>query len=138
MDNKPTIAVVGGGRSSGKTAAVIQDLTAELNQERNKYKKLVTEYNTLVADHNKTVDKLLGVLNFMQLQCGVLYTAITDNPLVVDPMAIIPGEKLLSGGKADLAFLRAGWLTYLTTLDATQDPKKAQKAYEKFISNGGN
>lgn len=130
------IAVIG-GRNAGKTKVTIENLTVALNQERDKYKKLVQQYNGLVTDHNQTVDKLMGVIHFMQLQCGVLYTAITDNPLVEDPMAKIPGESLLSDGKADLAYLRNGFLTFLNTLDATQDVTKAQEAYEKYISNGG-
>lgn len=129
--------VVMGGRNAGKTKATIKNLTIALNQERDKYKNLVQQYNDLVTDHNQTVDKLIGIIHFMQLQCGVLYTAITDNPLVEDPMSKIPGEVLLSEGKADLAYLRNGWLTFLNTLDATQDVTKAQEAYEKYISNGG-
>lgn len=131
------IIFTNGSSAEGKTEVITENLMTELNQERTKYKNLVQQYNQLVTEHNSTVDKLVGILQFMQLQCGILYTAITDNPFVEDPMSKIPGEVLLSDGKADLSYLRNGWLTFLNTLDATQDVSKAQEAYEKYISYGG-
>ena len=115
----------------------MENLMTELNQERTKYKDLVQQYNQLVTEHNSTVDKLFGILQFMQLQCGILYTAITEDPVVDDPLAVIPGEALLTGGKAELSYLRTGWTTFLHTLAETQDASKAQAAYEKYISYGG-
>lgn len=112
-------------------------LTVALNEARQNYRDLAVQYNELVTEHNETVDRLLGILQFMQLQCGVLYTAITDNPMVEDPLSKIPGEMLLDGGKADLAFLRNGWITFLQTLEETHNAVKAQEAYEEYIHNGG-
>lgn len=137
MNTNKNIAIVGGGRSGGKTATQNYQLTVALNEARQKYKDLGMQYNELVAEHNETVDRLLGILQFMQLQCGVLYTAITDDPTVEDPLARIPGESLLEGGKADLAFLRNGWIVFLNTLEETHNAAKAQEAYEEYIHNGG-
>lgn len=131
------IIFTNGSSAEDKIEVTAENLTITLSQERTKYKDLVQQYNQLVTEHNSTVDKLVGILQFMQLQCDILYTAITDNPFVEDPMSKIPGEVLLSDGKADLSYLRNGWLTFLNTLDATQDVNKAQEAYEKYISYGG-
>lgn len=137
MNKNKNIAIVGGGRSGDKRVTEICDLRLELSEARQKYRDLALYYNELVAEHNETVDRLLGILQFMQLQCGVLYTAITDDPTVEDPLARIPGESLLEGGKADLAFLRNGWITFLKTLEETHNVAKAQEAYEEYIHNGG-
>ena len=133
MDKSKNVPIMG----KSKTGTQNYQLTVALNEARQKYKDLGMQYNELVTEHNRTVDKLLGVLQFMQLQCGILYTAITDNPMVEDPLAKIPGEVLLEGGKADLAFLRNGWITFLQTLEETHDATKAQEAYENYIHNGG-
>ena len=133
MNKNKNIALV----DRSKTKTQNYQLTVALNEARQKYKDLGMQYNELVAEHNETVDRLLGILQFMQLQCGVLYTAITDDPTVEDPLARIPGESLLEGGKADLAFLRNGWITFLKTLEETHNAAKAQEAYEEYIHNGG-
>ena len=133
MDKNKNIALI----DRSKTKPQNYQLTVALNEARQKYKDLGMQYNELVAEHNATVDRLLGILQFMQLQCGVLYTAITDDPTVEDPLARIPGESLLEGGKADLAFLRNGWITFLKTLEETHNAAKAQEAYEEYIHNGG-
>lgn len=133
MNKNKNIAIV----DRSKTKTQNYQLTVALNEARQKYKDLGMQYNELVAEHNETVDRLLGILQFMQLQCGVLYTAITDDPTVEDPLARIPGESLLEGGKADLAFLRNGWIIFLKTLEETHNAAKAQEAYEEYIHNGG-
>ena len=133
MDKNKNIALI----DRSKTKPQNYQLAVALNEARQKYKDLGMQYNELVAEHNATVDRLLGILQFMQLQCGVLYTAITDDPMIEDPLARIPGESLLEGGKADLAFLRNGWITFLQTLEETHDATKAQEAYENYIHNGG-
>ena len=133
MDKNKNIALI----DRSKTKPQNYQLTVALNEARQKYKDLGMQYNELVAEHNATVDRLLGILQFMQLQCCVLYTAITDDPTVEDPLARIPGESLLEGGKADLAFLRNGWIIFLKTLEETHNAAKAQEDYEEYIHNGG-
>ena len=137
MNKNKNIALVGSPHKGIDLATEICELRLELHEVRKKHRDLILQYNELVAEHNETVDRLLGILQFMQLQCGVLYTAITDDPTVEDPLARIPGESLLEGGKADLAFLRNGWIIFLKTLEETHNAAKAQEAYEEYIHNGG-
>ena len=77
MNKNTKLAIVGGGRSQGKTHATIQNLTVALKEERAKHKELVRQYNQMVTVHNKLVDEHDNLLYYMKMQCGVLYTAIT-------------------------------------------------------------
>ena len=132
MKNKPFIAAVG-GRNNGKTHATIQNLTVALNEERDKYKKLVTQTNEMVAAHNKLVEAHDGLLNFIKMQCGVLYTAITGDIQVDDPLKTISVLTVANDANKDLIEYRKGLCIYVQQYEETGDPVIAFEAYQNFL-----
>lgn len=132
MKNKPFVAAVG-GRNNGKTYATIQNLTVALNEERDKYKKLVTQTNEMVAAHNKLVDAHDGLLSFIKMQCGVLYTAITGDIQVDDPLKTISVLTVTNDANKDLIEYRKGLCIYVQQYEETGDPVIAFEAYQNFL-----
>lgn len=122
-----------GGRSNGKTYATLHNLTVALNEERKKYQELVSEYNRMVASHNKLVDAHDGILNFIKMQCGVLYTAITGDIQVDDPLKTISPLMIPEGSNRDLCEYRKGLCIYVNMYEETGDPDKAFEAYQNYL-----
>lgn len=135
MPNKDIIAI-GGGRSNGKTYVTIQNLTKALNEERDKYKTLGIKFNEMVTVHNKLVDAHDCILNFLKMQCGILYTAITGDVRVTDPLKEISILTIPDDGNRDLVDYRQGICIYVKTYEETGDPTKAFEAYQKHLAGG--
>lgn len=131
MKDKPIVAV-SGGRSQGKTHVTIQNLTVALNEERDKYKKLVIQTNKMVAAHNKLVDAHDGLLNFLKMQCGVLYTAITGDIQVDDPLKCI-SALVETTANQELIEYRKGLCIFVYQYETTGDPVKAFEAYQNYL-----
>ena len=129
-------AVVGGGRGNGKTYQVIQNLTKELNEARDKYKALVTAYNEMVTVHTQLADAHDCLLNFLKMQCGILYTAVTGDVRVTDPLKDISILTVPDIGNAELADYRQGLCIYVKTYEETGDPAKAFEEYQKHLAGG--
>lgn len=132
MKEDKTVAVIG-GRNNGKAYATIQNLTVALNEERNKYKKLGMQFNEMVAAHNALVDAHDGLLSFIKMQCGVLYTAITGDIQVDDPIKPISILTVQDAGNKDLMEYRQGLCVYVIAYEETGDPVKAFEAYQKYL-----
>lgn len=130
---KEKVAVVGGGRANGKTYATLHNLTVALNEEREKYKALGTKFNEMVTVHNALVDAHDGLLGFMKMQCGVLYTALTGDIYVDDPLKPVSVLTLPSDSNADLCEFRQGLCIYVKTYEETGDTVQAFEAYQKHI-----
>lgn len=133
MNKDRNFAVVGGGRNVGKTAATIQNLTNELNISRERYKDLGIRFNEMVTAHNALVDAHDALLGFLKMQCGVLYTAITGDIQVDDPIKPISALMMPEGGNKDLCEYRQGICTYVKTYEETMDPAKAFEAYQNYL-----
>ena len=129
---KEDIKIVG-GRSQGKTYATIQNLTVALNEEREKYKNLVVKTNEMIRAHNMLVDAHEGVLEFLKMQCGVLYTAITGDVKVDDPLKPISILTTTSQANNDLIEYRKGLCIFVQTYEETGDTSKAFEAYQNYL-----
>ena len=135
MNQNNHFATMRGGRSNGKTHATIQNLTIALNEERDKYKELAMQYNNMVKSHNALVDAHDGLLSFIRMQCGILYTAITGDVRVDDPLKDISVITTVDGN-ADLIDYRKGLCIYVKTYDMTGDPVKAFEEYQNHLTGG--
>lgn len=133
MSKDKNFAVIGGGRNNGKTYATIQNLTVALSEEREKYKKLVIQTNEMVAAHNKLVDAHDGLLSFLKMQCGVLYTAITGDIHVDDPLKTISVLTVTNDANKDLIEYRKGLCIYVQKYEETGDPVQAFEVYQNFL-----
>lgn len=136
MSDSKDFAVIGGGRSNGKTYATIQNLTSALNAERERYCELGIKFNEMVTAHNKLVDAHDGLLSFLKMQCGVLYTAITGDIQVDDPIKTISPLMMPEGANKDLCEYRQGICVYVKTYEETGDPVAAFDAYQNYLSGG--
>jgi len=133
MKDNEHLIMVGGKRGGGKTNATIQNLAAALKEEREKYKKLVVQYNEMVSTHNNLVDAHDGLLSFIRMQCGVLYTAITGDVMVDDPLKEISIITVQDAGSKDLMEYRRGLCIYVKTYEETGDPVAAFNAYQDYL-----
>lgn len=125
-----------GGRSNGKTHTTIQNLTVALNEERNKYKQLATQFNEMVTVHNKLVDEHDNLVHYLKMQCGVLYTAITQDVRVDDPMKEISNIVLVEEWMQDLNYFREGIRLFVLTYEETGSTQQAFEVYQNHISGG--
>lgn len=133
MSGNKDFAVIGEGRSDDKTYAVIQNLTNELSISREKYKDLGIKFNEMVTMHNELVDAHDALLGFLKMQCGVLYTAITGDIHVDDPLKTISKLMLPEGSNKDLCEYRQGICIYVKMYEETGDPAKAFEAYQNYL-----
>ena len=133
MNDNRKIVAVGGGRQNGKTYITIQNLTAALNEERAKHKALGKQFNEMVASHNALVDAHDGLLNFLKMQCCILYTAITGDIHVDDPLKTISVLAIPNDGNKDLIEYRRGLCIYVHTYEETGDPVKAFEVYQNYL-----
>lgn len=133
MKENLKVLAVGGGRNNGKTYATIQNLTVALNEEREKRKELAKLYNRNVDAHNKLVDAHDGLLNFLKMQCGVLYTAITGDIHVDDPLKTISVLTVTNDANKDLIEYRKGLCIYVQKYEETGDPVQAFEVYQNFL-----
>lgn len=122
-----------GGRSNGKTYATLHNLTVALNEEREKRKELAKLYNRNVDAHNKLVDAHDGLLSFIRMQCGILYTAITGDVRVDDPLKTISVLTTPTEGNEDLIEYRKGLCLYVQTYEETGDVVKAFEVYQNYL-----
>lgn len=130
------VAVIGGGRRNGKTYATIQNLTEALNTEKEKYKNLGMQYNQMVKTHNMLVDAHDALLGFFKMQCGVLYTAITGDVRVDDPIKEINPLLITDEGSKDLNYFREGMRLYISAYQETGSTVKAFEAYQQHLMGG--
>ena len=114
----------------------IPNLTTALAEEKREHKKLIHTFNELVAEHNKTVDKVGALLGFLQIQCGVLYTAITGDTQVENPMKEISQLLIKTEAEQDLNYFRKGMMLYIKTYMETGDPEESYAAYQLHILEG--
>lgn len=128
---KDEIKVIG-GRGNGKTVATIQNLTIALKEERTKYKDLVLQFNRVVKSHNNLVDAHDGLLEFLTMQCGVLYTAITGDVQVDDPLKMI-SPLVVAEEYKDLCEYRKGLCIFVKTYKDTGDTNKAFEEYQNYL-----
>lgn len=133
--NNEEIHVIG-GRNNGKTHATIQNLTVALNEERKKYRDLAKQYNEMVTVHNKLVDEHDNLVHYLKMQCGVLYTAITGDVRVDNPMKEISTLIPLSEGNSDLNYFREGIRLFILTYEETGSTQQAFEVYQNHIAGG--
>lgn len=133
MNKNKNFVACAGGRHSGVTKRTIADLTEQLNKVQNAYRHLSYQYNDMVTTHNALVDAHDGLLSFLKMQCGILYTAITGDVKVDDPLKDISILTLPSDGNKDLADYRQGICIYVKTYEETMDPAKAFEAYQNYL-----
>lgn len=105
----------------------------ELNKIQRDYKNLVKQFNEMVTAHNALVDAHDGLLKFLKIQCGVLYTAITGDIHVDDPLKMISLITITDEGSKDLHEFRQGLCVFVRTYEETGDADKAFEAYQNYL-----
>lgn len=135
-DDDLQATIVKGGKNAGNTKAIMQKLSDELKSTRKDYNNLVMQYNKVVKAHNRLVDAHDSLVDFIMMQCGVLYSAITGDPLVDDPVKKVSDLVLSTEGEKGLNYFREGIRLFIVRYKETGDPLKAFEDYQNHILGG--
>lgn len=119
-----------GGRGGGKTAMQLEQMTKELKNWQDRY-------NEVAISNNRHVEIIHGLLEFLQLQSGILYTTITgdircDKPL--EKLSILQ-EAALDDNAKDLNFFRNSIIVFTSKLLEAGDLEAAKHDWTEFINS---
>lgn len=98
----------------------------------------MARYNEAAAACNANVETLTGVIDFLRMQCGVIYTAITGDPNPADPLVPISDIQLktirgMDDSLNDLNYMRNGIIRYVNTLLTTGNANTALQEWLSYI-----
>lgn len=94
-------------------------------------------YNEVAAVNNRHVEIITGLIDFLYMQSGILYTTITGDTKCEKPMEMISDIQLpnLDENGQDLNFMRNSIITFTSELVKQGDLEAAKKAWTDFINN---
>lgn len=94
-------------------------------------------YNEVAAVNNRHVEIINGLIEFLYMQSGILYTTITGDTKCEKPMEKISEIQLpnLDENGQDLNFMRNSIITFTAELMKQGDLEAAKKAWTDFINN---
>lgn len=123
------IAVIG-GRGAGKSAIMLEQAAKEIKHWQDRY-------NEVAVVNNRHVEIIQGLLEFLQLQSGILYTTITGDTKCDRPLEKLSAiqEAALDENAQDLNFMRNSIITFTSELMKQGDLEAAKQAWTDFINN---
>ena len=136
-----------------KANATAQQLTKEVEQNNAKADEatdkecskedLVKEviawqrrYSEIALVNNRHVDIINQLIYFLTMQCGILYTAITGDLMVDDPLKEISPvlAATFDASQEDLHFFRQGIIIYIKKLTENGEIEEAYQDWLKYIN----
>lgn len=93
-------------------------------------------YNEVATVNNRHVEILNQMMQFIKIQCGILYTAITGEAEVTDPLKPISKIENVTWDAAqeDLNYFRNGLITYINRLSQDGNAEAALQEWQKYIA----
>ncbi len=92
-------------------------------------------YNEVAKVNNYHVEVIQGLIEFLQIQSGILFTAITGQPKCDKPLEKLSGL-VLNESLYDLNFLRNNIIVFTSALIQDGDLTKAKAVWQDFINEG--
>lgn len=117
----------------------IQKLMQEQKTQEEWAKEVIAwqnRYNEVAKVNNRHVEILNQMMYFMSMQCGILYTAITGETEVKDPLKEISKIENASWDAAqeDLNYFRTGLIIYIKRLYQDGNVEAAMQDWQKYIA----
>ena len=94
-----------------------------------------SRYNEVAKVNNYHVSVIQGMLEFLQIQSGILYTALTKQPKCDNPLEKLSvlQETTLDKNGQDLNFLRNSIITFTSALIEKGNIEYAKEVWQEFI-----
>ena len=94
-----------------------------------------SRYNEVAKVNNYHVSVIQGMLEFLQIQSGILYTALTKQPKCDNPLEKLSvlQETTLDKNGQDLNFLRNIIITFTSALIEKGNIEYAKEVWQEFI-----
>lgn len=90
-------------------------------------------YNEVAKVNNYHVEVIQGLIEFLQIQSGILFTAITGQPKCDKPLEKLSGL-VLNESLHDLNFLRNNIIVFTSALIQDGDLAKAKAVWQDFMN----
>jgi 3-keto-L-gulonate-6-phosphate decarboxylase len=93
-------------------------------------------YNEVALVNNRHVEIITQLMNFLSMQCGILYTAITG-ALPENPLQEISALEIVNfdASQEDLQYFRKGLIIYLKKLQENGNVEEAYQGWLKYINS---